>query len=73
MPAPERFSFVIDKEDTQRVAILDEKERSYGQKERIRRLSRNVPRWIWDSGTRIPAWSSKSEISSSTGMSCCCA
>lgn len=36
MPAPERFSFVIDKEDTQRVAILDEKERSYGQKERIR-------------------------------------
>ncbi|MGZ2674554.1 DUF4138 domain-containing protein, partial [Bacteroides fragilis] len=31
-----RFSFVIDKEDTQRVAILDEKERSYGQKERIR-------------------------------------
>ena len=36
VPAPERFSFVIDKEDTQRVAILDEKERSYGQKERIR-------------------------------------
>ncbi|MFK1789811.1 DUF4138 domain-containing protein, partial [Bacteroides fragilis] len=29
VPAPERFSFVIDKEDTQRVAILDEKERSY--------------------------------------------
>ena len=33
---PERFSFVIDKEDTQKVAILDEKERSSEQKERIR-------------------------------------
>lgn len=36
VPAPERFSFVIDKEDTQKVAILDEKERSSEQKERIR-------------------------------------
>lgn len=36
VPAPERFSFVIDKEDTQKVAILDERERSSGQKERIR-------------------------------------
>ena len=36
VPTPERFSFVIDREDTQKVAILDEKERSSEQKERIR-------------------------------------
>ncbi|WP_417011210.1 conjugative transposon protein TraN, partial [Bacteroides clarus] len=36
VPVPERSSFVIDKEATQKVAILDEKERSSGQKERIR-------------------------------------
>lgn len=36
VPVPERSSFVIDKEATQKVAILDEKERSSGQKARIR-------------------------------------
>jgi len=36
VPFLERFSFVIDKEKTQKVAILDEKERSSEQKERIR-------------------------------------
>lgn len=33
---PERFTFVIDKDETQKVAILNEGERSTGQKERIR-------------------------------------
>lgn len=37
-PFPERFSFVIDKEKTQRVAILDERERSSEQKEKCSRL-----------------------------------
>lgn len=44
VPAPERFSFVIDKEDTQKVAILDEKERSSGQKEKIRQaIAKRLP------------------------------
>lgn len=43
-PFPERFSFVIDKEKTQRVAILDERERSSEQKERIRQaISKRIP------------------------------
>lgn len=43
-PALERFSFVIDKEDTRQVAILDEKERSSGQKERIREaIAKRLP------------------------------
>ena len=44
VPFPERFSFVIDKEKTQRVAILDERERSSEQKERIRQaISKRIP------------------------------
>jgi len=44
VPAPERFSFVIDKEDTQKVAILNEKERSSGQKEKIREaIAKRLP------------------------------
>lgn len=43
-PFPERFSFVIDKEKTQRVAILDERERSSEQKERIRQaILKRIP------------------------------
>lgn len=43
-PFPEHFSFVIDKEKTQRVAILDERERSSEQKERIRQaISKRIP------------------------------
>ena len=44
VPFPKRFSFVIDKEKTQRVAILDERERSSEQKERIRQaISKRIP------------------------------
>lgn len=73
VPFLERFSFVIDKEKTQKVAILDEKERSSEQKERIREAITGRPALELGLRTGMRAWSSRSGTYSSTGTYCLCA